>query len=354
MCWPDYRATICNLHDHDCWTSWICVRCFLRLQLPAQQFTMHLLEQTWSRLDLGATLSGNAAGTVLSCTISWCLWSSVRVLARANHRCMSKLIFSWSVGSNLQVKVPPHRAFQRGPWPPWRRETQGATWPKCMLSSEESQVMATYREDVRWTMRPGRWISLHLSFSSLRMGDALCLRMKIALPVVLFLSVAGSPETDPHFCHSIYLRREETCPETDLRNTPGATSWAEHVVLRHTHSFVEDSTWLSRDKGTFPEDQLSKKGVELNSWSQHWSSNVFNWVHPHFGAVETSLTNERPMARHQCSCAMVCVPLWPMRVPLPGTFLCQCRKLRDSCSQWLCWICLEPTSLDADVPDTTP
>lgn len=163
MCWPDYRATICNLHDHDCWTSWICVRCFLRLQLPAQQFTMHLLlEQTWSRLDLGATLSGNAAGTVLSCTISWCLWSSVRVLARANHRCMSKLIFSWSVGSNLQVKVPPHRAFQRGPWPPWRRETQGATWPKCMLSSEESQVMATYREDVRWTMRPGRWISLHL------------------------------------------------------------------------------------------------------------------------------------------------------------------------------------------------
>ena len=77
------------------------------------------------------------------------------------------------------------------------------------------------------------------------MGDALCLRMKIALPVVLFfLGVAGSPETDPHFCHSIYLRREETCPETDLRNTPGATSWAEHVVLRHTqlHSFVEDST----------------------------------------------------------------------------------------------------------------
>lgn len=106
---------------------------------------------------------------------------------------------------------------------------------------------------------------------------ALCLRMKIALPVVLFLGVAGSPETDPHFCHSIYLRREETCPETDLRSTPGATSWAEHVVLRHTqlHSFVEDSTWLSRDKGTFPEDQLSKKGVELNSWSQHWSSSVF-------------------------------------------------------------------------------
>lgn len=112
-------------------------------------------------------------------------------------------------------------------------------------------------------------------------------------------------------------------------------------------------------KARLPEDQLSNKGVELNSWSQHWSSSVFNWVHPHFGAVETSLTNERPMPRHQYSCAMVCVPLWPMRVPLPGTFLRQCRKLRDSCSQWLCWICLEPTSLDADVPelcrpDTTP
>ena len=48
----------------------VCARCFLRLQLLAQQLTMHLLEQTWSRLDLGATLSGNAAGTVLSCTIS--------------------------------------------------------------------------------------------------------------------------------------------------------------------------------------------------------------------------------------------------------------------------------------------
>lgn len=108
MCWPDYRATICNLHDHYCWTSWICVcvcvRCFLRLQLPAQQFTMHLLlEQTWSRLDLGATLSGNAAGTVLSCTISWSLWSSVRVLARANHRCMSKRI-RYGLLTDLQLK----------------------------------------------------------------------------------------------------------------------------------------------------------------------------------------------------------------------------------------------------------
>ena len=57
------------------------------------------------------------------------------------------------------------------------------------------------------------------------------------------------------------------------------------------------------------------------------------------------------MARHQCSCAMVCVPLWPMRVPLLGTCLHQCRKLRDSCRQWCCRVFSEPTSLDADVPE---
>ena len=74
---------------------------FLRLQLLAQQLTKHLLEQTWSRLDLGDILRGNAAGTVLSCTISTgCMSKRIRNGILTDLQLMKKCRAKTSVGAS--------------------------------------------------------------------------------------------------------------------------------------------------------------------------------------------------------------------------------------------------------------